>query len=88
MRTRRDVWCISSAVIKPALVVFVGIILFRSVGPWLWTIDPTYADYRARNQGFTAAQRLGTDLLGRYSGAMMTGGGLDRGRPVATCRSR
>lgn len=58
-----------------ALVIFIGIILFVSIGPWLWRFDPTYVDYRARNQGFTLAHPLGTDQLGRdILARMMTGG--------------
>ncbi len=58
-----------------ALVLFVSIILFVAIGPWLWTIDPTFVDYRARNQGFSMAHPLGTDQLGRDMLArMMTGG--------------
>ncbi len=58
-----------------ALVLFVSIILFVAIGPWLWTIDPTFVDYRARNQGFSTAHPLGTDQLGRDMLArMMTGG--------------
>lgn len=58
-----------------ALAVFLGIVLFVSIGPLLWTIDPTYVDYRARNQGFSMAHPLGTDQLGRDLLARMMAGG-------------
>lgn len=58
-----------------ALVLFVGIILFVSVGPLIWRIDPTYVDIRARNQGFSAAHPLGTDQLGRDLLARLMAGG-------------
>ena len=57
------------------LMVFVGIILFVTIGPYLWTIDPTYNDYRARLAGPSWAHPLGTDQLGRDTLArLMTGG--------------
>ena len=34
-----------------ALVLFVAILLFVLVGPWIWTIDPTFVDIRNRNTG-------------------------------------
>ncbi|MDO5647846.1 ABC transporter permease [Paracoccus sp. (in: a-proteobacteria)] len=58
-----------------ALVLFVGIILFVSVGPLLWTLDPTYVNIRARNQGFSLAHPLGTDHLGRDLLARLMAGG-------------
>ena len=58
-----------------ALVLFVGILLFVSIGPWLWTVDPTYVDIRARNSGFVAAHPLGTDQLGRDMLARLMAGG-------------
>lgn len=58
-----------------ALVLFVGVILFVSVGPLLWRIDPTYVDIRARNQGFSLAHPLGTDQLGRDLLARLMAGG-------------
>ena len=58
-----------------SLVLFVGIILFVSVGPLLWTIDPTYVDIRARNSGFSLAHPLGTDQLGRDLLARLMSGG-------------
>lgn len=58
-----------------ALVLFIATILFVSVGPWIWTIDPTYVDIRARNSGFSAAHPLGTDQLGRDLLARLMAGG-------------
>ncbi len=58
-----------------ALVLFIGVLLFVSVGPWLWTTDPTYVDIRARNSGFSAAHPLGTDQLGRDMLARLMAGG-------------
>lgn len=58
-----------------ALVLFVGIILFVSVGPLIWRIDPTFVDIRARNQGFSLAHPLGTDQLGRDMLARLMAGG-------------
>lgn len=57
------------------LVVFVLILLFVSIGPLIWRIDPTYVDFRARNLGFTPAHPLGTDQLGRDTLARMMAGG-------------
>ncbi|AUH64427.1 ABC transporter permease [Paracoccus zhejiangensis] len=58
-----------------ALVLFLGVILFVTIGPLIWTIDPTYVDIRARNSGFTAAHPLGTDQLGRDMLARLMSGG-------------
>lgn len=58
-----------------ALTVFGGIILFVSIGPLIWRIDPTYVDIRARNQGFSLAHPLGTDQLGRDLLARLMAGG-------------
>ncbi|MFN3275177.1 MAG: ABC transporter permease [Paracoccus sp. (in: a-proteobacteria)] len=58
-----------------ALSLFIGIILFVSVGPLIWRIDPTFVDIRARNQGFTLAHPLGTDQLGRDLLARLMAGG-------------
>lgn len=57
------------------LFVFVMILLFVSIGPYLWTIDPTYVDIRARNSGFSMAHPLGTDQLGRDLLARLMSGG-------------
>lgn len=58
-----------------ALVIFVLIILFVSIGPLIWRIDPTYVDIRARNSGFSLAHPLGTDQLGRDLLARLMAGG-------------
>ncbi|UFM66380.1 ABC transporter permease [Paracoccus sp. MA] len=58
-----------------ALVLFLAIILFVAVGPLVWTIEPTFVDIRARNQGFSAAHPLGTDQLGRDLLARLMAGG-------------
>ena len=63
---------------KGALVgalVFVTIVVGVFLGPYLWTIDPTYIDIRARNGGLTLAHPLGTDQLGRDLLARMMAGG-------------
>ena len=57
------------------LVVFVFIILFVTVGPYVWTIDPGFVDIRARNKGFSMAHPLGTDQLGRDMLARLIVGG-------------
>ena len=73
----RDVWrqfrSHTGAMI--ALVLFVGVILFVSIGPYLWTTDPGYVDILARNTGFTAEHPLGTDQLGRDMLARLMIGG-------------
>ena len=57
------------------MAVFGAIILLVTVGPWIWTIDPTYNDYRARLEGPSWTHPLGTDQLGRDTLArIMTGG--------------
>ncbi|MBK4216336.1 ABC transporter permease [Paracoccus caeni] len=58
-----------------ALFLFAATILFVLIGPYLWTIDPTYVDIRARNSGFSAAHPLGTDQLGRDMLARLMAGG-------------
>ena len=73
----RDVWrqFRSHKGAMVALVLFVSIILFVLVGPYVWTLDPTYVDIRARNSGFSAAHPLGTDQLGRDMLARLMAGG-------------
>lgn len=58
-----------------ALVLFIGVLLFVSVGPWLWALDPTFVDIRARNSGFSLAHPFGTDQLGRDILARLMVGG-------------
>lgn len=57
------------------MVVFISIILFVTVGPWVWTIDPGFIDIRSRNQGASWAHPMGTDQLGRDLLARMMHGG-------------
>ena len=63
---------------KGALVgmfVFLAIVLFCFVGPWLWIHDATFINIRARNQGFSWTHPMGTDQLGRDMMARMMKGG-------------
>lgn len=55
--------------------VFLFIVLAVSLGPLIWTIEPTFIDIRARNSGSTWAHPLGTDQLGRDILARMMAGG-------------
>ncbi|HBS51134.1 MAG TPA: peptide ABC transporter [Rhodobacteraceae bacterium] len=73
----RDVWD-QFKTHKGALMgglLFVTIVLGVYIGPWLWTIDPTHIDIRARNQGPSLTHPLGTDQLGRDMLARMMAGG-------------
>ncbi|MEX5729710.1 peptide/nickel transport system permease protein [Rhodovulum iodosum] len=54
---------------------FVFILLAVTIGPLIWTIDPTYIDIRARNQGPSLGHPFGTDQLGRDTLARMLSGG-------------
>ena len=59
---------------KGALVgmfIFVFLILFSVVGPFVWTIDDQYVDILVANQGPSTAHPLGTDNLGRDMLAQM-----------------
>ena len=56
-------------------IVFVIIVFGVIAGPFLWTIDATYIDIRARNSGPSLAHPLGTDQLGRDMLARMIAGG-------------
>lgn len=56
-------------------ILFVLIIATVYLGPLFWTIDPTYIDIRARNQGPGLAHPFGTDQLGRDTLARMMAGG-------------
>ena len=56
-------------------IVFVIIVFGVIGGPFLWTIDATYIDIRARNSGPSLAHPLGTDQLGRDMLARMIAGG-------------
>ncbi|WP_380058403.1 ABC transporter permease [Falsihalocynthiibacter sp. SS001] len=57
------------------LFFFTVILLFVTIGPWLWPIDPTFIDIRARNQTPSFAHPFGTDQLGRDTFARMMAGG-------------
>ncbi|MCA0045242.1 ABC transporter permease [Celeribacter litoreus] len=57
------------------LIFFVFIIAAVYLGPFLWTIDPTYIDIRARNSGPSLAHPFGADQLGRDILARMLQGG-------------
>lgn len=56
-------------------IVFLLFILAVFVGPYFWTLEATYIDIRARNQGSSLAHPLGTDQLGRDTLARMMAGG-------------
>ncbi|MBW0159625.1 ABC transporter permease [Sedimentimonas flavescens] len=57
------------------LTIFVLILATILIGPILWTIEPTYVDLRARNQGFSMEHPFGTDQLGRDILSRMMAGG-------------
>ncbi|MCB2040403.1 MAG: hypothetical protein KDH48_06195, partial [Rhodoferax sp.] len=44
--------------------VFISILLFVLVGPFVWGTDPGYANLRMRNQGPSLQFPFGTDELG------------------------
>lgn len=56
-------------------IFFVFILLAVLLGPFIWTIDPTFIDMRARNEGPSFAHPMGTDQLGRDTLARMLSGG-------------
>lgn len=56
-------------------IVFIVIVIATLLGPFVWTIDPTYIDIRARNQGLSLEHPFGTDQLGRDLLARMMAGG-------------
>ena len=57
------------------LFIFAILLLLVAFGPLFHTVDPQFADYRARNSGFTLAHPLGTDNLGRDMFAQILQGG-------------
>ena len=72
-----DVW-IQYKSHKGALIgtaVFVFILLAVGIGPWIYDVDPTFANIRERNQGPSWAHLMGTDQLGRDTFAQMLQGG-------------
>ncbi|WP_316012963.1 ABC transporter permease [Roseobacter sp. HKCCA0434] len=73
----RDVWSqfTSHKGAMAGLIVFSFIVLAVIFGPFIHTIDPTYNDFRARNQGMSLAHPMGTDNLGRDMFAQVLQGG-------------
>ncbi len=72
-----DVW-VQFKSHKGAMVgtfVFVFILLAVAIGPYLWNLDPTFANIRERNQGMSWAHPFGTDQLGRDTLAQLLQGG-------------
>ncbi|PVH30302.1 ABC transporter permease [Pararhodobacter oceanensis] len=57
------------------MIVFLFIVFFCFVGPYIWPYSATYIDIRSRNQGFSFAHPMGTDQLGRDIFARMMKGG-------------
>ena len=55
--------------------VFIFILLAVAFGPFLWTLDPNYADVRNRNQGMNWGHPFGTDQLGHDMLAQVLQGG-------------
>lgn len=56
-------------------IFFVFILAAVLIGPFIWTIDATFIDMRARNEGPSLAHPMGTDQLGRDTLARMLAGG-------------
>ncbi|WP_172299870.1 ABC transporter permease [Pseudoruegeria sp. HB172150] len=56
-------------------VFFILMVAAVYLGPYIWTIDPTYIDIRAKNQGPNLLHPMGTDQLGRDTLARMLAGG-------------
>ncbi|MEQ8488489.1 MAG: ABC transporter permease [Marinovum algicola] len=56
-------------------ILFLLIIVVVYLGPFVWTLDATYIDIRARNEGPSWAHPFGTDQLGRDTLARMMAGG-------------
>lgn len=57
------------------MLFFIFIVSFVVLGPFLWTIEPTFIDIRARNSSPSLAHPFGTDQLGRDMLARMMAGG-------------
>ncbi|GGH46529.1 ABC transporter permease subunit [Frigidibacter albus] len=57
------------------LIVFAAILGSVILGPFIWSMDATFVDMRARNQGPSGAHPLGTDQLGRDMLARLMAGG-------------
>ena len=56
-------------------IIFFTIVAAVFLGPFVWTIEATHIDIRARNQGPSLAHPFGTDQLGRDLLARMMAGG-------------
>jgi len=54
---------------------FVFVCLAVVFGPYIHTVDPSYIDIRAKNQGMSFAHPMGTDQLGRDMFAQVLAGG-------------
>ncbi len=54
---------------------FLSVVLAVFLGPFIWTIEPTFIDIRSRNQGPSFSHPFGTDQLGRDTFARMLKGG-------------
>ena len=61
------------AVVGGAFFVFIVLAVF--IGPLIWSIDASFIDIRARNQGPSLTHPFGTDQLGRDLLARMLAGG-------------
>jgi len=73
----RDVWD-QFKTHKGALfgtIIFFGILFAVMVGPFIWTVDPSFLDIRSRNQGVSFDHPFGTDQLGRDLLARVLAGG-------------
>ena len=57
------------------MVILVAIVLIVLLGPYVYTVDPQYIDYRARGEGPSLAHPFGTDNLGRDIFAQNLAGG-------------
>jgi peptide/nickel transport system permease protein len=73
----RDVWD-QFRTHKGALVglfIFAFFLLAALLGPYIWRVDPTFINIRARNLGMSWTYPLGTDQLGRDMLARLIAGG-------------
>lgn len=68
-RFRRHRGAVAGAAVLGFLVLAV------LLGPWLWSIDPSFIDARARNAAPGLTHPLGTDQLGRDTLARLLAGG-------------
>ena len=56
-------------------IIFMLIVIAVLIGPFFHTIDPSYIDIRAKNQGPSWTHPMGTDQLGRDTFAQVLSGG-------------